>query len=107
MLVTALSPFIGYDAAARIAEKAHTENMSLKVRRAALATESLSPPHPIAHANTPLCCRRWGRRRVGLVCDELQDAGIALKLLTAEQFDEWVQPEYMTNAPAFAAAAKL
>ena len=36
-----------------------------------------------------------------------QDAGIALKLLTAEQFDEWVQPERMTNSPAFEAVAKL
>jgi len=35
MLVTALTPYIGYDAAARIANKAHAENLSL--REAAIA----------------------------------------------------------------------
>jgi fumarate hydratase class II len=37
MLVTALSPHIGYDAAARIAKKAHAEDLSL--REAALASD--------------------------------------------------------------------
>ena len=32
MIVTALNPHIGYDKAAKIAKKAHTENTSLKVR---------------------------------------------------------------------------
>ena len=26
---------------------------------------------------------------------------MALQLLTAKQFDEWVQPERMTNSPVF------
>ena len=30
MMVTALNPYIGYDKAAKIAKKAHKENMSLK-----------------------------------------------------------------------------
>ena len=55
MLVTALNPHIGYDAAAKIAKKAHAEGTTLK------------------------------------------DAGVALGLLTAEQFDEWVRPERMVN----------
>jgi fumarate hydratase class II len=53
MLVTALNPHIGYDNAAKIAKKAHKENLSLK------------------------------------------ESGIALGLLTAEQFDQWVRPEDM------------
>lgn len=53
MLVTALNPHIGYDNAARIAKKAHTEGTTLK------------------------------------------DAAVALGLLTAEQFDQWVRPEDM------------
>jgi fumarate hydratase class II len=53
MLVTALSPHIGYDAAARIARHAHTEGMSLR------------------------------------------EAALALGLVSAEQFDEWVKPERM------------
>jgi fumarate hydratase class II len=40
MLVTALSPHIGYDAAARIAHRAHAENVSL--REAALADGTVS-----------------------------------------------------------------
>ena len=40
MLVTALAPHIGYDAAARIATKAHAEGSSL--REAALALGTLS-----------------------------------------------------------------
>jgi fumarate hydratase class II len=50
MLVTALNQHIGYDAAARIAKKAHHEGLTLK------------------------------------------EAGTALGLLTAEQFDAWVRP---------------
>jgi fumarate hydratase class II len=53
MLVTALNPHIGYDAAAKIARKAHAEGTTLK------------------------------------------EAGIALGLVTAEQFDAWVRPEEM------------
>ena len=53
MLVTALNPHIGYDAAAKIAKKAHAEGTTLK------------------------------------------EAGIALGLVTAEQFDAWVRPEDM------------
>jgi fumarate hydratase class II len=41
MLVTALTPHIGYDEAARIAKKAHAENLSL--RDAALALGSVTP----------------------------------------------------------------
>jgi fumarate hydratase class II len=41
MLVTALNPHIGYDAAARIAKKAYAENLSLK--EAAVALELVSP----------------------------------------------------------------
>ena len=55
MLVTALNPHIGYDAAATIAKKAHKEGTSLK------------------------------------------EAGLALGLLTAEQFDAWVRPESMVG----------
>jgi fumarate hydratase class II len=40
MLVTALNRHIGYDNAAKIAKKAHTENISLK--EAALSLELLS-----------------------------------------------------------------
>jgi fumarate hydratase class II len=53
MLVTALNPHIGYDAAARIARHAHTQGTSLR------------------------------------------DAALALGLVSAEQFDEWVKPERM------------
>ncbi|HYO93913.1 MAG TPA: class II fumarate hydratase [Polyangiaceae bacterium] len=53
MLVTALSPHIGYEAAARIAKKAHAEGTSLR------------------------------------------EAALALGLLTAEDFDRWVQPDAM------------
>jgi fumarate hydratase class II len=53
MLVTALSPHIGYDAAARIARHAHTHGLSLR------------------------------------------EAALALGLVGAAQFDEWVQPERM------------
>jgi fumarate hydratase class II len=53
MLVTALNTHIGYENAAKIAKKAHAENITLK------------------------------------------EAAIALGLLTAEQFDEWVVPEKM------------
>jgi fumarate hydratase class II len=53
MLVTALNPHIGYENAARIAKKAHSENTTLK------------------------------------------EAAIALGLLTASQFDEWVVPSKM------------
>lgn len=55
MLVTALNPHIGYDNAAKVAKKAHKENITLR------------------------------------------EAAIALKLLTAEQFDHWVKPENMTG----------
>jgi fumarate hydratase class II len=41
MLVTALSPHLGYDRAAEIAQKAHAEGSSL--REAALALGYLSP----------------------------------------------------------------
>ena len=53
MLVTALNPHIGYDNAAKVAKKAHHENITLK------------------------------------------EAVVALKLLTAEEFDQKVQPEKM------------
>ncbi|MEL7585789.1 MAG: class II fumarate hydratase [Prolixibacteraceae bacterium] len=53
MLVTALNPHIGYEKAAKIAKKAHAENITLK------------------------------------------EAAVALGLLTAGQFDEWVVPEKM------------
>ena len=53
MLVTALNPHIGYDAAARIAKTAHREGRTLK------------------------------------------EVGVALGLLTAEQFDAWVRPQDM------------
>jgi fumarate hydratase class II len=53
MLVTALNPHIGYDAAARIARHAHTNGTSLR------------------------------------------DAALALRLVSAEQFDAWVKPERM------------
>ncbi|WP_207476838.1 class II fumarate hydratase [Arenibaculum pallidiluteum] len=55
MLVTALNPHIGYDAAAKIAKTAHREGRTLK------------------------------------------EVGVALGLLTAEQFDEWVRPQDMTG----------
>jgi len=55
MLVTALNPHIGYDNAAKVAKKAHQENITLK------------------------------------------EAAVALKLLTAEEFDQNVQPEKMTG----------
>ncbi len=53
MLVTALNPHIGYDNAAKVAKKAHQENITLK------------------------------------------EAAVALKLLTAGEFDQKVQPEKM------------
>ncbi|WP_417318471.1 class II fumarate hydratase [Emcibacter sp.] len=53
MLVTALNPHIGYDNAAKIAKKAHAENITLK--------------------------------------DAAQDLG----LVTAEEFDKWVEPSGM------------
>ena len=53
MLVTALNPHIGYDKAAQIAKKAHSEGTTLK------------------------------------------EAGVALGLLTEEQFDAWVDPKAM------------
>lgn len=53
MLVTALNPHIGYENAAKIAKKAHTDGTSLR------------------------------------------EAALELKLLTNEQFDEWVRPENM------------
>ncbi|MCB1556382.1 MAG: class II fumarate hydratase, partial [Alphaproteobacteria bacterium] len=55
MLVTALNPHIGYDNAAKIAKKAHTDGSTLK------------------------------------------EAGIALGLLTAEQFADWIRPEEMVH----------
>jgi len=55
MLVTALTPHIGYENAAKIAKKAHAENMTLK------------------------------------------EAAIALKMLTDEQFELWVDPYRMTR----------
>jgi fumarate hydratase class II len=55
MLVTALNPHIGYDNAAKIAKKAHTDGTTLK------------------------------------------EAAVALKLLTSEQFDAWVDPMKMTQ----------
>lgn len=53
MLVTALNPHIGYDNAAKIAKKAHEENLTLK------------------------------------------ESAIASGLLTAEEFDQWVDPSKM------------
>lgn len=53
MLVTALNRHIGYDNAAKIAKKAHSENKTLR------------------------------------------DAALELKLVTAEQFDQWVDPGKM------------
>jgi fumarate hydratase, class II len=55
MLVTALTPKIGYDKAAKIAHTAHVDHSSLKA------------------------------------------AALKLGYLTAEEFDEWVQPERMTR----------
>src|SRR5258706_1953125 len=55
MLVTALTPHIGYDNAGKIAKKAHKEGTSLK------------------------------------------EAALALKLVTAEQFDQWVRPQDMVG----------
>jgi fumarate hydratase class II len=55
MLVTALNPHIGYDAAAKIAKKAYADDSTLK------------------------------------------EAAVALGLLTAEQFDAWVDPAAMTR----------
>jgi len=55
MLVTALNPHIGYDAAAKIAKTAHADGSTLK------------------------------------------EAALKLKLLTEEQFVEWVKPEEMTK----------
>jgi fumarate hydratase class II len=53
MLVTALNSHIGYDNAAKIAQKAHAEGTSLK------------------------------------------EAASMLGLVTAQQFDDWVEPEKM------------
>ena len=55
MLVTALTPHIGYDNAAKIAKKAHAENKTLK------------------------------------------EAALALKLVTEEQFELWIDPYKMTR----------
>ena len=55
MLVTALNSHIGYDNAAKVAKKAHTENLTLK------------------------------------------ESAVALELLTADEFDEKVQPKNMTG----------
>jgi fumarate hydratase class II len=55
MLVTALAPRIGYDAAARIAKTAHAEGTTLR------------------------------------------EAAVALGLLSAEQYDEWVRPAEMVG----------
>lgn len=55
MLVTALAPRIGYDDAARIAKKAHTDGTSLR------------------------------------------EAALALELVDAASFDEWVRPERMVD----------
>jgi fumarate hydratase, class II len=55
MLVTSLTPHIGYDNAGKIAKKAHKEGTSLK------------------------------------------EAALALKLVTAEQFDQWVRPQDMVG----------
>lgn len=55
MLVTALNPKIGYDNAAKVAKKAHTEGITLK------------------------------------------QAAVALRLVTAEEFDELVRPEKMAR----------
>ncbi|MDD3021296.1 MAG: class II fumarate hydratase [Alphaproteobacteria bacterium] len=55
MLVTALNPHIGYDNAAKIAKKAHTEGTSL------------------------------------------QEAGVALGLMTEEQFKQWIVPQDMVK----------
>jgi fumarate hydratase class II len=55
MLVTALAPRLGYDAAARIAKKAHADGSTLK------------------------------------------EAALALGLLTAEQFDDWVRADRMAE----------
>jgi fumarate hydratase class II len=55
MLVTALNPHIGYEAAAKLALKAHREGLSLK------------------------------------------ESALALKLMTEQEFDEWVRPEDMTR----------
>ncbi|NUP99138.1 MAG: class II fumarate hydratase [Armatimonadetes bacterium] len=55
MLVTALNPKIGYDNAAKVAKKAHTEGTTLK------------------------------------------EAALALGLLSAEEFDQYVRPEQMTG----------
>ena len=57
MLVTALTPHIGYDKAAEIAEKAHREGTSLR------------------------------------------SAATALGYVTAEEFNEWVQPKAMAGRP--------
>jgi fumarate hydratase class II len=58
MLVTALSPHIGYDRAAEIAKKAHREGSTLR------------------------------------------EAALALKYVSAEDFDRWVQPQAMIGPGA-------
>ena len=50
MLVTALNPYIGYDAAARVAKKAHHENKTLKE---VLLEEKLLDPETIDEALDP------------------------------------------------------
>ena len=55
MLVTALTPHIGYDRAAEIAKHAHASGGTLR------------------------------------------DAALELGHVTAEQFDDWIQPERMTG----------
>ena len=56
MLVTALNTHIGYENAAKIAKKAHKENLTLR------------------------------------------QAALELKLLTNEQFDQWVDPKKMIGS---------
>jgi fumarate hydratase class II len=55
MLVTALSPHLGYDRAAAVARKAYQEHKTLR------------------------------------------QAGVELGYFTAAEFDQWVQPEQMTQ----------
>jgi len=55
MLVTALTPHIGYDKSAMIARKAYAENLTLR------------------------------------------EAAFNLNLVTADQFDQWINPEKMVG----------
>ena len=72
MLVTALNPIIGYDKAAKVAKKAHTERTTL--REAALALgyltgeqfdEAVDPTRWHGHDPARPTRRRGGRRRAG------------------------------------------